>query len=304
VRVAVTTPEYIRTNNVLFSPSVRLEPRLLWSRPTLRWQRLMSRFSTQSTLQINRRTYSGAFGVQSWNPLQLDGLADSSLVTLSAGWRNALFINRADPKWDASISQGDNRSRLAITTGFEQRRNQEVNLHGRLNLGQRWSIESDMVRTIKSSDNQTFNSRDFDITAYEAGPKLAWLPSRTFRVSTTLKWKESQNTLGEMESASQLNWSAELTWNPAAKPNAQGFRASTSLRAKATIANIRYVGQANSAVAFSMLEGLQNGKNFLWSLNLDRQLSKTVQLGLNYEGRKTGLNRMVHVGRAQVRALF
>ena len=76
-----------------------------------------------------RRTYAGALGVQPWNPLQLDDLADSSLVTLTAGWRHALFLNRADPKWDASMSQGDNRGRLAITTGFEQRRNRELTLH-------------------------------------------------------------------------------------------------------------------------------------------------------------------------------
>lgn len=304
VRVAVTTPEYIRTNNVLFSPSLRLEPRLFWQRPTRRWQRGLSRLSTQSTLQINRRTYSGASGVQAWNPLQLNDLADSTLVTLGAGWRNTLFVNRADPKWDASIAQGDNRSRLAITTGFEQRRNRDLTLHGRLNLSQRWSVEADVVQTIKLSDNQTFNSRDFDITAYEAGPKLAWLPSRTFRLTTVVKWKSSQNGLGERESAEQTEWSAEMTWNPTSKANAQGFRASTALRVKATFADIRYKGQPNSAVAFTMLEGLQGGKNYLWSLNLDRQLSKTVQLGLNYEGRKTGLNRVVHVGRAQVRALF
>jgi hypothetical protein len=304
VRVAVTTPEYIRTNNVLFSPSLRLEPRLLWPRPTRRWQRLLGKLSTQSTLQINRRTYSGAFGVQPWNPLQLNSLADTSLVTLSAGWRNALFVNRADPRWDASIAQSDNRNRLAITTGFEQRRNREVSLHGRLNLGQRWSLETDLAHTIKSSDNQTFDSRDFEITAFEAGPKLTWLPSRTFRLTSALKWKDSQNALGQQESAAQTNWSAELTWNPGAKINAQGFKASTSLRAKGTYANIHYTGEANSAVSFSMLEGLQNGENFLWSLNLDRQLSKTVQLGLNYEGRKTGTNRIVHIGRAQVRALF
>lgn len=304
VRISVTTPEYIRTNNVLFSPSLRFEPRQLWPRPTGRVQRLLTRLSTQSNLQINRRTYSGAGGVQAWNPLQLSGLADTSLVTLNAGWRNALFINRADPKWDASIAHGDNRSRLAITTGFEQRRNQDITLHGRLNLSQRWSLESDVAQTLKASDNQTFNTRDYHINAFEAGPKLAWLPSRTFRITTAMKWKNSRNALGEMEAATQSNWSAELTWNPASKPNAQGFKASTSLRTKATFADIKYSGQANSVVAFTMLEGLQNGKNFLWSVILDRQLSKSVQLSLNYEGRKTGQNRAVHVGRAQVRALF
>jgi hypothetical protein len=54
-----------------------------------------------------------------------------------------------------------------------------------------------------------------------------------------------------------------------------------------------------------MLEGLQNGKNLLWNLTLDRQLSKTIQLNLTYEGRRTGTTaRVVHIGRAQVRAVF
>jgi hypothetical protein len=304
VRVAVTTPNYIRTNYVLFNPSLRIEPRLLWTQPKQPWQRVLSRLGTQSNLQINRRTFAEAVGIQLWNPLQLGGLPDSSLVTLTAAWRNTLFINRGSPKWDASIAQGDTRSRLAITTGFDQRRNQDVTIHAKLNLGLRWSLESDVSNTLKSSDNQAFDSRDFEIKALLAGPKLSWIPSRAFRLSTAIVWKNSRNTLGDKEFAAQSDWLTELIWSPASVPNIEGFRASTSLRAKVTIANIHYIGVPNSVVAFSMLEGLQDGKNYLWSLNLDRQMSKTVQLGVTYEGRKTGLNRMVHVGRAQVRALF
>jgi hypothetical protein len=304
VRVAVTTPDYIRTNYVLFNPSLRIEPRFLWTQPKRYWQRTLSRLSLQSNIQINRRTFAEATGVQYWNPFQLEGLPDSSLVTLTSGWRNTLFINRGNPKWDASVAQGDNRSRLAITTGFDQRSNRDVTFHGRVNIGLHWNMESDVSRTVKSSDNQAFDSRDFEIKSLHYGPKVSWIPSRAFRLSTAVVWKKSQNTLGNKESASQTDWNTELTWSPASVPNVDGFRASTSLRAKATIANIRYIGESNSVVAFSMLEGLQDGKNYLWSLNLDRQISKTVQLGLTYEGRKTGVNRNVHVGRAQVRALF
>jgi len=95
-----------------------------------------------------------------------------------------------------------------------------------------------------------------------------------------------------------------MTWNPPSKPNSSGFRAVTSLRSRGSFVNVDYSGTPNSAVAYAMLDGLQDGKNFLWSLHLDRQLSRSVQLSLNYEGRKTGENRTVHVGRAQVRAVF
>ncbi|MEZ4964343.1 MAG: hypothetical protein R2791_03800 [Saprospiraceae bacterium] len=303
VRVAVTTPDYIRTNNVLLNQNLRLEPRLLWVNSKKKWQRALSRFSTQSTLQINRRTFSGAKDVSPWNPFQLT-LPDSSLVTVTASVRNVLFVNRANPAWDASIAQSDSRSQVVLTTGFERRRNAEWTLHGRLNLGRQWSVETDAVRTEKSSDNQAFDSRDFLIRGWEAGPKLSWLPARTFRIVTDFSRQYSKNTLSGGEKAEQNNWNAELTWNPQGRQNAQGFRAATSLRVKGTFSNIRYTGQENTAVAFTMLEGLQDGKNFLWSLNLDRQLSKSLQLSLNYEGRKTGDNKVVHVGRAQVRAVF
>ncbi len=303
VRVAVTTADYIRTNNVLLNQNLRLEPRLLWATSKRRWQRVLSRFSTQSTLQINRRTYAGAAGVSPWNPFQLS-LPDSALVTVTASVRNVLFVNRANPGWDASIAQGDNQSQVVLTTGFERRRNTDWTLHGRLNLGRQWSAEADATLSEKSSDNQAFDSRDFLIKGWEAGPKLTWLPGRTFRIAFNLSRQDSRNTLAGGEKAGQTNWNTELTWNPQSRQNAQGFRAATSFRLKGTFTDIRFTGQANTAVAFTMLEGLQDGKNFLWSLNLDRQLSKSLQLSLNYEGRKTGDNRVVHVGRAQVRAVF
>jgi hypothetical protein len=303
VRIAVTTSDYIRTNNVLLNQNLRLEPRLVWGATKRGWRKTLSRFSTQSTLQINRRTYEGAEGISPWNPFQLN-IPDSALVTVTTSIRNVLFVNRANPAWDASIAQGDNRSQVALTTGFEQRRNSDWTLHSRLNLGRQWSAEADAIRSEKTSDNEAFDSRDYLIKGWEAGPKLTWLPNRSFRIIFNLNWQTSRNTLAGGEKADQTNWNTELTWNPAGRPNAQGFRAATSLRAKGTFANIRYTGEPNTAVAFTMLEGLQDGKNFLWSLNLDRQFSKILQLSLNYEGRKTGDNRVIHVARAQVRAVF
>ncbi|MDX1912559.1 MAG: hypothetical protein SFV22_13775 [Saprospiraceae bacterium] len=303
VRVAVTTPDYVRTNNVALNQTLRFEPRLLWPSARKGWRKKLGRLSTQSTLQIARRTFDNAPEVRPWDPFQ-SGLADTTLAHLNAAWRNILFVNRAQPAWDASLSAGDNRSQLALSTGFEQRRSLEYALHLRANLGRRWSAEADVENSIRSSENQAFSSRNYRIEGWEFGPKSTWLPSRGFRVVATVKWLNSRNTLPSAESARQNNMSTEITWNPAAKTNAQGFRAATSLRLKGTFADVRYTGEANSAVAFAMLEGLQDGKNYLWSLGLDRQLSKSMQLNLSYEGRKTGENRIIHVGRAQVRAVF
>lgn len=303
IRVAVTTTEYVRTNNATINQSLRLDPRLVWGQSKKRWPRALSRLSTQSNLQITRRVLAAARGEPAWNPFDL-AVADTALVAVSATVRNALYVNRADPGWDASLSWSDNRGRTALTTGFESRGLSEWTLHGRANFGRQWSSELDLIRGDKSNDSQIFNARDYDIRFWRTGPKLTWLPARSFRLVASYTWRDSRNTLPSAETARQTDWSAEMTWNPPGKPNDAGFRAVTSVRTRATYSRIAFNGASNSAVAYAMLDGLQDGRNFLWSLNIDRQLSRSVQLSLNYEGRKTGGNRMVHVGRAQVRAIF
>ena len=303
VRVAVSSTEYVRTNNIVLSQNLRFEPRLLRFKRKNFWIKSLKRTAIQQLLQINRRSFAEAGGVSVWNPFQ-GNIADTALVANSFSSRNTLFINRANPAWDVSLSQGDLRNQVALTTGFERRRNTDVNAHLRINLSQRWSTEADYVQGSKESDNQVFNARDYRITYWRAGPKLTWLPLRSFRLQAQAGRQQSRNQLGEGENAVQDDVNLELNWNPAPKLARQGFKPSTALRVKGKLAEVRYTGALNTPVAFTMLEGLSGGRNYLWTVGLDRQLSKSMQLNLSYEGRKTGENRVIHVGRAQVRAVF
>ena len=68
---------------------------------------------------------------------------------------------------------------------------------------------------------------------------------------------------------------------------------------------ILYNEAPNTPVSFAMLEGLQPGENLLWNLSYEKKMANNIQLSLSYDGRKTGKNaKVIHIGRAQVRALF
>lgn len=87
----------------------------------------------------------------------------------------------------------------------------------------------------------------------------------------------------------------ELTFNKSSR---------NSVRSSFTWALVDYVGDIGTPTQFSLLEGLQKGKNYLWNLNYDQSLGKNMILSISYEGRKTGVFKTVHIGRAQVRANF
>jgi hypothetical protein len=304
VRVAVTTPQYIRTNNAVFNQNLRIEPRL-WIGPNAKgWRRIAAKWAAQSTWQINRRVLANA-PVSPWNAFELS-VPDTALVGVNTTARHVFFFNRADPRWDASLSYGSNQSRLLVTTGFESRALTDYTLHGRFNLHRQWSLEADLIQSLRSNTTENFKTRNYQIPGWEISPRIGWLPTPRFRISAKYSWKSRKNTLEGQESALQNDLNAEITWNPATPARTgKSFQPATSIRAKGTWAEIRYTGASNTPVAFAMLEGLQDGRNLLWSLTVDRQLSKSMQLNLSYEGRRTGgAQRVVHVGRMQVRAVF
>ena len=79
---------------------------------------------------------------------------------------------------------------------------------------------------------------------------------------------------------------------------------SGSISLKMTYASIRFNGNSNSAIGYTMLDGLLNGRNWLWSAGLDKRVSKNIEMSLEYEGRRPAGSNVIHTGRASLRAIF
>ena len=132
---------------------------------------------------------------------------------------------------------------------------------------------------------------------FEFQPQLIFMQKTLFRSTLQYKYKESKNQIGLLESAKSHDITIEAKYSKSGKYN-------TSVRASFSWINLQFEGRNNTPVQFAMTDGLLNGQNFLWSLSIDRSLSKNIQLNIGYEGRKTGEAAVVHVGRAQIRAVF
>lgn len=293
VRVTTVTDEFIPADYVNLNQSLQLNPKAIWyDKGGL--LKLLARFSTQSSLIINRRTRPGE-GVSRFNPFQLD-VADTSLVAVSANIRNIVFFNRAHPVFGAELGRNDQRSKTVQTTGFESRRLSEQFLKGRWNLDQQWSTSLAFTFGQRQSDSEQFEERRYLLAFYRLEPECTFQPTRSFRAVLRYRFEQQTNRQGKTgENSSSHDLSTELVLNSGGK---------SSIRANFSWVQVQFAGSANSPVGFAMLNGLQPGRNLLWSLSLDRQLARNLLLSLQYEGRKTGLAGVVQVGRAQIAATF
>lgn len=293
VKVTTFTDEFIQTNYVNLNQSLQLNPKAVWF-DAGGVAKFLSRFSSQSSLKISRKTQRAA-GVAAWNPFQLD-IADTALVAVSSNIRNVLFFNRADPTYDCQLSWEDNRSKLAQTTGFESRRRAEWSFQFRWNFSRLLSGLAAVSRGARGADSQFFQNKDFQIEFFTLAPSLTILPSQQFRTILRYQFQQSRNRLpGQSENARQNDLNVEATFNRST---------ATAIRLRLSLIHIAFEGAPNSPVGFALLNGLAPGRNLLWNLSFDRTLARNITLRLSYEGRKTGTARVIHVGRAQVAATF
>lgn len=288
------TDEFIRTNNVVFNQSIRLEPKAIWFSEKKGFKKFLTKFSTQSSLQITRKVKDGA-DVSPWNPFQLE-IADTTLVSTNSNIRNTLFFNRADPKYDIQLGMSLNEIKSLLSSGFDSRRTGRQFLKWRWNISKTISTTAELAKGRKQRETENTPENNFNIESYELEPAMRWQPKQNFRMGITYAYESSQNTVGDNgESSTKHDLTWELKFNKSSK---------TSIETEFSFVKIAFDGEANSAVGFAFLNGLQNGNNYLWNVTIDRKLARNIQLSIGYEGRKTGTARVVHVGRAQMAATF
>ena len=294
VKVATLSNEFIRTDYVNLNQSLQINPKAVWfSKKGIR--KMLSRLAFQGNLKISRKTQQGA-EINVWNPFDL-AVADTNLIALSSGIRNLLFFNRGNPKFDLQLGQTDNRNKFLQTTGFESKSRQEWFLKSRINISRTLSIETGLSSGLNETLSELAANRNFRLQFYELENELKYFINQQLRFGLSYRFTENENIRAETEPANSNTHELKIDGT---------FSKSTkmSIRFDASFVQVHFEGNPNSPVGFAILNGLQKGQNFLWNLNFDRQLSDSLRLNIGYEGRKTGSSRVIHVGRAQIAAIF
>jgi hypothetical protein len=293
IRVFTPSNEYIKTYSNEFNQSIYLRPQRIWgSKKGVR--KLISRFSDQARIRIRRKT-NYFDGSEAFNPF-VSTINDTNLISTNSNIRNTLFFNRTSSIFGAEYTFQNVTSKTLLASGFDSRSNAFNELSIRWNLAKKFTLEVAAKQGIKSSEADYTSGRNFDLIYTFLEPSFIYQPSTVFRVSLDARGSEKRNdpSLGG-EVATVLELGSTFKFNQREKGSLQGAL---------NVVSIRYTGIQNSALGFEMLEGLKPGVNYTWNVGYQRSISRNLQLSIQYSGRKSEGNKMIHSGGMEVRAFF
>ena len=293
IRVLNPTTQYDAVDMTQYNQSLSLTPRVVWNNKK-GIKGFIARFSTITSLQIERKVFRGA-GKSPFNPFVFNE-AEQSLVALGSLARNSVFFNKSSSVYSLEYTFQDNRRKTNQVNGFETVTLREHLGRARWNVIQPLTLLVTYTTGLRANGSQFYAERNYRIESNEIEPQLTYLFGTKFRITGLYNFTKRKNTfVANGETATSNESSIEGRYNVVSK---------STLSGKFSFVQVRYNGTENTAIEFAMLQGFKNGNNFTWNLSFDRTIGKVIQLSISYEGRKTGESKSVHIGRAQVRAIF
>ena len=296
IRIFIPTNQFTKANyttlnyNFMFNPKAVLNYKDVSS-----VGKFISRFNWQTSMQKNKKSI--AKGDFEFNPFKY-GINDTALLTLSTSFLNTVSFNRFSSKWGMDLSNLQNSGKALLTYGYESRKVNDWIAKIRWNLGTSITFDINAKKGLNAlyTPNSNFSNRNYELDIFNAEPRLSFIRGTVFRIQTSYRYERKGNRQeygGEKSSSNSVN--LETKYN---------VLQNSSINTKFTYNRIKYDYPANTTVSYIMLDGLLPGSNYLWSMDFTKRLLNNVELNFQYEGRKAGEARTVHVGRAAIRALF
>lgn len=291
IKIFTPTNDFVKTFTNQFNQGIFIQPESIFSNEK-GFKKLISRFSNRTNYRASRKVSTKD---NYFNPFITD-ISDSSLVTLNLGILNTFYFNRTNTKFGADYTYQNNKDKSLLTNGVDSRKTHINTLKGRWNITRAYTLNMLVSQTEKDNFSEFFTNRNFNLTINELEPGFSYQPNAQFKISILFNYKEKSNVplLGGEKSITK-NGGLELRYNIASKG---------SLRALFNYIDNTFSETDNISLEFEMLEGLQRGINNTWEVTFQQNLSKYMQLSLNYNGRKSENTKVIHTGGVQVRAFF
>lgn len=290
IRVLLPNRIFVKTHQNRLSQTLTFNFQQ-WTTSEKKSEKFLSHFYNQTSYLVDRKTRreGNTFNL---NPFNTD--ADNQLA-LNNSIRNVLFYNRGKQRYTTSYTYLNNTNRTVLSIGFQESRLSSHQLQFNHLVDKSWLINLESSLDKNESENENFASRNFELDELRLQPKLSYIFNENARFDIFYQYTIKNNAIGQQEELLQNNYGLSFTYNNTNQ---------VALTGEVNFFKNDFTGNANTPVSYQILEGLQPGNNFTWSLLAQKKLTKFLDLNLNYFGRKTETSKTIHTGTVQLRAYF
>lgn len=290
IRVLLPNRVFIKTHQNRLSQTLTFNPSQ-WSISENKSKKFWSHFYNQTSYLIDRKIkrVGSTFNLNPFNNNEEDQLG------LQLNFRNVLFFNRGKQHYTTSYTFLDNITRNLLSVGFIENSLKSHQLNFNHKLSENWLVNMLTAFDNNESISENFASKNFNFDESRFNPKLSYLFNDNSSFDVFYQYASKNNTVGDMESLKQHNYGMSFTLASSQQ---------SAINGEFNYFSNNYKGNPNTPVAYQILEGLQPGKNFTWSLLAQKKLTKFLDLNLSYFGRKTETSKTIHSGSIQLKAYF
>jgi len=290
IRVLLPNRVFIKTHQNRLSQTLTFNPSQ-WSVSENKSKQFWSHFYNQTSYLIDRKVKreGSRFNLNPFNTNEEDQLG------LQLNFRNVLFFNRGKQRYTTSYTFLDNTTRQVLSVGFIENSLKSHQFNFNHKISENWLINMLSAFDNNESISENFTSKNFNFDEARFNPKLSYLFNDNSSFDMFYQYASKNNTIGDMESLNQQKYGISFTL---------GNSQNSAINGEFNYFSNDYIGNPNTPVAYQILEGLQPGKNFTWSLLAQKKLTKFLDLNLSYFGRKTETSKTIHSGSIQLKAYF
>lgn len=290
IRVLLPNQVFVKTHQNRLSQTLTINPQQ-WAVSESSTKQFWSHFYNQTSYLVDRKIKreDSAFDL---NPF---ADSDDNQLALNKSVRNVLFFNRGKQEYTTSYTFLTNTARTLLSIGFQESKLKSHQVNFNHKFAESWllNLKSSLEKNESLSEN--FATRNYKIEETRLQPKLSYLFNENARFDVFYQYTSKYNTIGEMETLLQNNFGVSFTYNNAQK---------VALTGEVNFFDNTFEGNANTPVSYQILEGLQPGKNFTWTLLAQKKLTTFLDVNFNYFGRKTETSKTIHTGTIQLKAYF
>ncbi len=287
LRIALPNLNFINTQRAKLTQVLTTNPSQWSSKKGIK--KLISHFYNQTNFSINneQERSDNTFNL---NPFDID---KSKLLGLNYSVRNSLFLNRNLQKYSFVFTYSKSKNNHLYSIGSQEFNTTLHQLDFLHKLSDFWLLDFTSNISKDQVNTENFSNQNYQINAFEIRPKFTFEHNKNHHFSFFYNFKKKKNIIASFETLQQQKLGTSYYYKS---------KRGSLINAELNLFFNDFTGNRNSPVAYQMLEGLQAGKNYTWSLIFQQNINSFINVNVNYLARKSENSSIIHTGSVQLRA--